>query len=315
MSKEKLRMQRLAGLITESQYNKNLNNDYEDDDYLNEDLLIEGLLLEDYNFNYSEQDYDRYLKLEDEITDELNKLFPNDRFWAYKAGRSLHKNDKDLIFSEMHFVTPSDSKVEKKPFSKIEQETIINKINELINKYEIKSVKFYFNPSRQVYLEKFKDNKIKKVDRRKDFTYPINGKKIKFIIADRDIVPFAGVSSLKNIFNNSETLSLDKTYHIVSYLSTSLIKFIKIDGDIFNLNDVEKAYVEFFQDTIDIDSGDNVGTKDIMFKKYILNKLKIFNNNIELNDLFDMLETIRFDFVYYDSFHRLSGENYVRNLD
>jgi hypothetical protein len=52
-----------------------------------------------------------------------------------------------------------------------------------------------------------------------------------------------------------------------------------------------------------------------MFKKYILNKLKIFNNNIELNDLFDMLETIRFDFVYYDSYHRLSGKHYVRNLD
>jgi hypothetical protein len=278
-------------------------------------LLRETLLYENYNFEYSVEDYDRYLGLEDEITDELNNLFPNDEFWAYKTGRSLHKNDKDLIFKEMHFVTKSDSRIEKQPFSKIEKEKIINLINQIINKYEIARVKFYFNPNRSIYLENFKDNKIKKINNRKDFTYPINGKNIKFIIADRDIMPFVGTSSLKNIFNNSESLSLDKTYNIVSYLSTTLIRFIKIDGEIFNLNDVEKTYVEFFQDTTDIDSGANVGTKDIMFKKHILNKLETFHNNRELNDLFDMLETIEFDFVYYDSLNRLSGKHYVKKLD
>ncbi len=100
----------------------------------------------------------------------------------------------------------------------------------------------------------------------------------------------------------------------MSYRSTHLNKFIKIDDDIFNLNDVEKSYVKFFQDTKDTETEDNVGTRDIMFKRYILNELKIYNNYKDINNLFDMLETIDFDFVYYDSINLLSATHYVRNL-
>ena len=137
---------------------------------------------------------------------------------------------------------------------------------------------------------------------------------MKFLITDRDIIPFVGVKSLHNIFNNNKSLNIDGTYNIVSYLSSHLNRYIKIDDDIFNLNDVENAYVKFFQDTNDIETNDNVGTKDIMFKTYILNDLKTYNDKTDLLDLFDMLETINFDFVFYDSTKSLSGENYVRKL-
>lgn len=51
-----------------------------------------------------------------------------------------------------------------------------------------------------------------------------------------------------------------------------------------------------------------------MYKKYILNGLKTYNHNKVITDLFDMLETINFDFVYYDSINLLSGQHYVRNI-
>jgi hypothetical protein len=273
------------------------------------------LINEDKNFIYTETDYERYLSLEKDILKKLNEISPNDNFFASTWYRRSHENDKDLIFQEMYFPSKSDLSVKKIPFNKSEKETITNIINQIISNYNIKNVNILFdNKSRGITLKNFKDNNIKKSDKgRNSFEYPINGRTIKFIISDRDL-PFVGVKSLKNIFNDSESLTIDGSYRIVSYLSTHLNKFIKIDNDIFNLNDVEKAYIKFFQDTKDIETQDNVGTKDIMFKKYILNELKIYNDSKALSDLFDMLDTINFDFVYYDSLNSLTGPHYVRNI-
>jgi hypothetical protein len=294
---------------------------------LNKNLIIDETireyLNENENFIYTDADYERYLSLEKDIVLTLNDIFPNDKyhFFASTWYRRSHENDKDLIFQEMHISSKSISgySVKIDPLSKNDKEVIINTINDLIKKYDIRSVKIVIDDkNRRVFLEKFKDSKIKKLDKgRGSFEYPINNRKIKFIISDRDLVPFSGVKSLKNIYNHDESLTIDGAYKIVSYLSSHLYKFIKIDDDIFNLNDVEKEYVKFFQDTRDTrdnDTQDNVGTKDIMFKKYILNKLKTYNDFKELSDLFDMLETINFDFVYYDSINILSGKHYVRNI-
>jgi hypothetical protein len=51
-----------------------------------------------------------------------------------------------------------------------------------------------------------------------------------------------------------------------------------------------------------------------MFKKYILNNLKTYNTDKDLIDLFDMLDTINYDFAYYDSLNILSGQHYVRYI-
>lgn len=283
---------------------------------LNENFAKINIIKENKNFIYNDSDYERYLSLEKNILDEINKILPNDNFFASTWYRRSHENDKDLIFSEMHFPSKSDSTIKKFPFTKEEREVVIKTINQIINNYGLKSVKILFDDKfRGITLEKFKDNKIKKTDKgRESFEYPINGKRVKFIIADRDIVPLVGSNSLKNIFNGDKSLSLDGSYNIVSFLSTHLYRFIKIDDDIFNLNDVEKSYIKFFQDTKEIESGDNVGTKDIMFKKYILNNLKTYNESKDIVALFDMLETINFDFVYYDSLSLLSGKHYVRKL-
>jgi hypothetical protein len=289
-------------IITESQYKRLIN--------------------EDKNYIYTNSDYERYLSLETDIEETLNKILPNNEyhFFASTWYRRSHENDKDLIFQSMSFPSGSISgySVKIHPLTKDDREKIVNVIKSLIKKYDIKDVKISFNnENRCVYLEKFKDNKIKKVNKGRDsFEYPIKGKKIKFIISDRDLEPFVGVKSLKNIFNDSESLTIDGTYKIVSFLSTSgrLARFIKIDDDIFNLNDVEEAYTKFFQDTREIETQDNVGTKDIMYKRYILNDLKTYNDSEVLIDLFDMIETINFDFVYYDSLNSLSGQHYVRNI-
>lgn len=283
---------------------------------LNENYITLKLIKEGKNYIYTNSDYERYLSLERDILTKLNELLPKDNFFASTWYRRSHENDKDLIFQEMHFPSKSDSRVKKFPFSKGEKELITKSIYNIINKYEIKNVKIFFNDNfRSITLEKFKDNKIKKADKgRESFVYPINGRKIKFIISDRDLLPFVGVKSLKNIFNDSESLTIDGSYKIVSFLSTYLYRFIKIDNDIFKLNDVEDAYVKFFQDTQEIETQDNVGTKDIMFKKYILNDLKTYNDTKVLVDLFDMLETIDFNFVYYESINTLNGKHYVRNI-
>jgi hypothetical protein len=290
-------------------------------EYLNEQIFNESMkkklkiIKEDKNYIYTDFDYERYLSLERDILKKLNELLPKDNFFASTWYRRSHENDRDLIFQEMHFPSKSDFTIKKLPFSKEEKELITDSIYNIINKYGIKNVNIFFDDKfRSIFLEKFKDNKIKKADKgRESFEYPINGRKIKFNISDRDL-PFVGVKSLKNIFNNSESLTIDGSYKIVSFLSTHLYQFIKIDGDIFNLNDVEKAYTKFFQDTKEIETQDNVGTKDIMFKKYILNDLKTYNDSKVLVDLFDMLETIDFDFAYYDSLKTLSGQHYVRNI-
>jgi len=279
---------------------------------LNENIV---LIKENKNFIYTNADYERYLSLEKNILESLNKILPKDNFFASTWYRRSHENDKDLIFQEMHFPSKSDTTIKKMSFTKSEKEMITNTINQIANNHSVRSLKILFDDKfRVITIKNFKDNKIKKIDKGRDnFEYPINGKKIKFNISDRDL-PFVGVKSLKNIFNDSESLTIDGSYRIVSYLSTHLYKFIKIDDDIFNLNDVEKSYIKFFQDTKDIEGQGNVGTKDIMFKKYILNELKTYNDSKVLSDLFDMLDTINFDFVYYDSLNPLTGQHYVRNI-
>ena len=286
-------------------------------EYLNE----QQMLVENKNFIYNDSDYDRYLSLEKEIVTKLNEIFqPKDTFFKTSWYRRAHENDKDLIFREMHFgnKSKSDWDYKKLPFSKEEKEVITKTINQIINDYGIKGVKIFTNEFRSITLVKFKDNKIKKRRKgRESFEYPINGKRTKFMITDRDLGVFTGANTLKNIFDKDKTLSLDGSYKIVSYKSEYLYRFIKIDEDIFNLNDVEKSYIKFFQTTKDIETNDNVGTKDIMFKTYILNNLKTYNesnSSKDIVDLFDMLETINFDFVFYDSLYTSLPPNYVRNL-
>lgn len=279
------------------------------------ELSNKNFINENENYIYTDSDYERYLSLEQEIVNNLNEILPQDRFFASTWYRRSHVNDKDLIFQEMHFSNRSNLKKIYNGFVNTEKELVKNNIDQILNKYSIKGVKIIFdNKFKGIILKNFKDDKIKKANKgRKSFEYPIDGKKVKFIIADRDLVPFVGVKSLKNIFSYSESLSIDGSYKIVAYLSTNFNRYIKINDDVYNLNDVEKAYVKFFQDTQDIEKQDNVGTKDIMFKKYILNDLKTYNQK-DLVDLFDMLETINFDFVYYESV-KMSGINYVRNID
>lgn len=285
--------------------------------FVNENI---ELIKENKNFIYTDADYERYLSLESDIVESLNKILPNNEYHFFKSTwyRRSHENDKDLIFQRMLFPSGSITGYSVnviKPLTKDDREIIINVIKQLIQKYGITSVKIFINnKDRSVYLEKFKDKKIKKVDKGRDsFEYPINGWIIKFNISDRDL-PFVGATSLNNIFNNSQTLTIDGSYRIVSYLSTHLERYIKIDDDIFNLHDVEKAYTKFFQDTREIETQDNVGTKDIMFKTFILNDLKTYNNHKDITDLFDMLDTINFDFVYYDALDKLKGQHYVRNI-
>ena len=285
--------------------------------FVNENI---ELIKENKNFIYTNADYERYLSLESDIVESLNKILPNNEYHFFESTwyRRSHKNDKDLIFQEMNFPSKSITgySVNIQPLSKDDREIITNVIKQLIQKHGITSVKIFFNnENRGVYLEKFKDKKIKKVDKgRGSFVYPINGWKIKFIISDRDLSFLGGVTSLNNIFNNSETLTIDGSYRIVSYASEYIERFIKIDDEIFKLNDVEKTYVDFFQDTREIETQGNVGTKDIMFKTFILNNLKTYNNHKDITDLFDMLDTINFDFVYYNALDILKGEHYVTNI-
>ena len=271
------------------------------------------LIKEDKNFIYTETDYERYLSLEKNILKKINEISPNDIFFASTWYRRSHENDKDLIFQEMHFPTKSDSSVKKIPFNKSEKETITNIINQIISKYNIENVNILFdNKFREITLENFKDNKIKKADKgRNSFEYPINGRVIKFIISDRDLVSFVGKTSLKSIFDIDKTFDLDNSFKVVSYLSSHLNKFIKIYDEIYNLNDVENAYVKFFHDTLG--DGEVITPNAVLYKKYILNDLKIYNNK-DVVDLFDMLETINYTFAYYDSLNKLSGKHYVRNL-
>jgi hypothetical protein len=278
-------------------------------------IISENLIKENKNYLYTNSDYERYVSLEKEIVSQLNKILPEDNFFASTWYRRSHENDYDLIFKEMHFPSKSDSTKNKKPFTSNEKELVKSNINQILNKYSIKSAKVYFdNKFRIITLKNFKDDKIKKINKgRESFEYPINGVKVKFIISDRDIVPFVGQTSLKSIFNSNETFSLDDSFKIVSYLSTHLHKFIKIYDEIYNLNDVESSYVKFFQDMADNESGNNVTPSAVLYKKYILNDLKTYDDK-DIVDLFDMLETINYDFAYYDSLNLLTGKHYVRNL-
>lgn len=283
---------------------------------LSENLNRPKIISENKNFVYTSEDYERYLSMEQEVLNQLNKLFPNDSFFKSTWYRRSHENDSDLIFKEMHFPSKSNSSISKKSFSRQEKVEIMSTINNIVKQFEIKSVKIVFDDIfRVITLEEFSDNAIKKAEKGRDgFEYPIDGKNVKFIIADRDLLPFVGNTTLKNVFNDGETLTLDGAYRIVSLQTAILRRFIEIDGEIFKLDDVEKEYVKFFQTTRSI-AQDNMGTKDIGLKTYILNNLQTFNNEKLVVELFDMLETINFDFVYYDSLDVLSGKHYVKDLN
>lgn len=271
------------------------------------------LIKENKNYIYTNTDYERYITIKKEIVSAISNII-NSNFTASTGYRNKHINDKDLIFNEMHFYRKTDgyTKIETtSPFTKEQKDDMIKYINQILNKHNINSVKIVFDDKNQrVSLTNFKDKKIKKG--RKNFEYPIGGRNINFIITDRDIVPFCGVKSLKGCFDFDKTLNYDGTYKMVSFLSTHLYRFIKIDDNIYNINDVEQSYVDLFQDTYDIETETNVGTKDILYKKYLLNGLKTHNNSKILVELFDMLETTNFDFVYYDKY--TDKDNYVRNI-
>ncbi len=268
-------------------------------------------LSEKMNYIYDDSDYERYINMELDIVAKLRDLYPQKEYMKSTWYRRSHPNDKDLIFKLMYIVPQKTNH----NLSKEDKINIKNVIKDILNKYNIKNANIKIDNEGYIDLSNFKDNKIKTRDKgRESFMYPIQGREIKFIIADRDLTPFVGVNTLSNIFNKNQSLSIDGSLNIVSRLGTHVNRYIKIYDDIFLLSDVEKSYVKYFQDTIEPETQENISVSDVLFKRYILNDLKTFNNDKELVDLFDMLETTNFNFVFYDSIETFKNENYVRKI-